>query len=145
MTAPPQSYGNHRRFHPLFHFFVVPIVFINIVWSIVRLVRFPSVENGWQMIMAIALFVIAFLPRIYGLRVQNRLIRLEERIRMEAILPEDLRRRIPELTQGQIISLRFCDDQQLAELTRVVLDENLRARNEIKRRIRTWRPDNHRV
>lgn len=141
MSERAQSYPSHRRWHPIFHFFAVPILAINIIVKIVQAVRVPSLETAWEVIIAIVLLVTVVLARWYALKVQNRLIRLEERLRLQRCLPEDLRSRIDELRTSQLIALRFCADDELPELTRAILTGELRDRKAIKQRIRNWRAD----
>jgi hypothetical protein len=86
--------------------------------------------------------VVAFLyARLFSLTVQDRVIRLEMRLRLERLLPPDLRSRIPEFTPAQFISLRFAGDDELPALARQVLDEKLSDRKTIKRRIKNWQAD----
>lgn len=141
MADRTQSYASHRRFHVLFHFTAIPILSINVIVKIVQAVRFPSLASAWDLVVAIALLIGLFLARYYALSVQNRVIRLEERLRLQRCLPDDLRGRIDELKTGQLIALRFCADEELPELTRAVLSGELHDRKEIKRSIRNWRPD----
>lgn len=136
-----QTYATHRRYHALFHFIGVPILSINILVKLVQAVRFPSLSAAWEVVVAIALVIAIVLARSYALTVQNRVIRIEERARLQRCLPEDLRSRIDELRPGQLVGLRFCSDEELPELTRAVLSGELRDRNEIKKRIRNWRAD----
>ncbi len=136
-----QSYASHRRWHTLFHFIGVPILSINIIVKIVQAVRFPSLASAWDVVVAIALIISIYLARAYALTVQNRVIRLEERLRLQRCLPEELRGRVDELRTSQLIALRFCSDEELPELARAVLNGEVRDRKEIKRRIRSWRPD----
>jgi hypothetical protein len=141
MADRTQSYASHRRFHPLFHFTAIPILSINVIVKIVRAVRFPSLATAWDVAVASALLIGLFLTRYYALSVQNRVIRLEERLRLQRCLPDDLRGRIDELKTSQLIALRFCSDEELPGLTRAILSGELRDRKEIKRRIKNWRPD----
>jgi len=136
-----QNFENHAKFVPAFHFFVVPILLLNVVWSIVRVVRDFSFATIVSLLVAIALLLLAFTARIFALTVQDRLIRLEMRLRLQQVLPPDTRARIPEFTVGQLISLRFASDAELPELARKVLDEKLADRKAIKRLIRDWQPD----
>lgn len=140
-----QSYRTHRRFHPPYHFFAAPILGLNLVWTLVRAFRFPTAENAWQVLVAFALGIVCWVARSYPLRVQDRLISLEERIRLARQLPGPLGNRVSELRPGQLVALRFCSDEELAEVVQDVFDQKLTRREDIKRRIRTWRPDNFRV
>jgi len=140
-----QTYSTHRRLHPLYHFFAAPVLGVNLIWAIVRVVRYPTVENGWQLLVAAALAAICYVARTYPLRMQDRLIVLEERLRLQRLLPSELGSRISELRPGQLVALRFCADDELPDLAREVFDNKVTQRNEIKKRIRTWRPDTFRV
>jgi len=146
MADATQSYATHRRFFPLFHFFAIPLLSINLVVRII----YAWMHRGarlvwWEVVVALALIAVAFASRIMALTVQNRLIRLEETIRLQRCLPDDLRGRVGELSSGQLIALRFCGDDEVAGLTRSVLDGKLKGRNEIKKQIKTWRPDTMRA
>lgn len=136
-----QTYANHRRFHPLFHFIGIPIVSINLIVRIVQAVRLPSLASWWEVVVAAALIIAMFLARYYALNVQNRVIRLEERLRLERVLPPELRSRVGELRTGQLIALRFAPDEELPELTRAVLAGELQEKSAIKKKIRNWRGD----
>ena len=122
-----------------------PIFTLNVIVAIWRLVRTPSFDTGWNVIISVALAFLFLLTRTYALKVQDRVIRLEEQIRLRQILPAELSSRIPELTEDQLIAMRFCTDAELEKFTRSVLDEKLRGRKEIKSRIGSWRPDHFRV
>ena len=141
MSTHSQTYATHRRFHVWFHFIGVPILSINILVKLVQAVRFPSLASAWDVIVAIALVIAIVLARSYALTVQNRVIRIEERARLQRCLPEDLRARIDELKTSQLVALRFCSDEELPEVTQEILSGELRERNEIKRRIKNWRAD----
>jgi Family of unknown function (DUF6526) len=140
-----QNFQNHTRFVPAFHFFVAPIFLLNIVWSIVRVIRDFSFGTIVYLLVAIALFVLALCARIFAITVQDRLIRLEMRLRMQQLLPADLRARIPDFTLNQLVSLRFAGDTELPALARKVLDEKLMERKTIKMLIQDWQPDLLRV
>jgi hypothetical protein len=144
-ARPSQSYATHRRWHPLFHFIGFPILALNVIVAIVYLARNPTLWSAWNVIVAVALLISIFLARYYALKVQNRLIRLEETLRLTRCLPEELRSRVGELSTNQFVALRFCADEELPELTRSVLADNVRDRGEIKRRIKSWRGDWQRV
>jgi hypothetical protein len=141
MPDHPQTYATHRRYHALFHFIGVPILSINAVMKLVHAVRFPSWIAAWEVVVAAALIIAIFLARAYALTVQNRVIRLEEKLRLQRCLPEELRTRIDELKTNHLIALRFCCDDELPEIMRAVLSGELNDRNAIKKRIKNWRPD----
>lgn len=144
MAAQAQNYKNHARFHPIFHFVVGPLFMLNVIFAIVLLVRRPGWITAWTLVMSIALLILTFLVRINPLRVQDRLIRLEERLRLTALLPDPLRARIPELTEGQLIGLRFASDKELPALVQRTLTEKL-GKKQIKEAITDWRADRFRV
>ncbi|MGA9883728.1 MAG: DUF6526 family protein [Candidatus Acidiferrales bacterium] len=136
-----QNFENHARFFPLFHFVVAPIFLLNIVWSIVRVVRHFSFGTIVSLLVAIALFLLALTARLMALKVQDRVIRLEMRLRLQQQLPPELRARIAEFTVDQLISLRFASDAELPSLAQKVLDEKLTSRKAIKRMISDWQSD----
>ena len=137
-----QHFGNHTKFVPLFHIFVLGVLTLNFGWSIYRwkMAGF-SVDGLVSILLAAALILLAFFGRIFALAVQDRVIRLEERLRYERMLPADLRPRIGEFTVGQLVSLRFASDAELPVLARKVLDEKLADRKAIKKLIKNWKPD----
>jgi hypothetical protein len=136
-----QNFGNHARFFPPFHFFVAPVLLINVIRCIVQAVRAFSIGTAFAVLVALALLVLAFVSRIMVLAIQDRVIRLEMRLRMQQILPADLRGRIPEFSVSQLVALRFAGDAELPELARKVLQENLTNRSAIKKMVRNWQPD----
>jgi hypothetical protein len=145
-----QSYRNHRKFVPLYHFVTFGVLLVNLGWSIYRLVRgypfeMPLFDRVLGVLVALALIAVFFYARIFALTVQNRVIRQEMRLRLAEVLPADLRHRIPELTPGQLVGLRFASDEELPELTRKVLDERIRGGDAIKRMIRNWQADHLRA
>jgi hypothetical protein len=137
-----QNFSSHRRYYPIYHFVALPILAINLIVWIVVAVRYPgSWMNWWQVLVAFALAGLTWAARFMVLRVQDRLMRLEETLRLQRLLPDDLRARLGELSTGQLIALRFCCDTEIPELTRAVLTEPIHSREEVKKRIRTWRAD----
>lgn len=146
----PQNFKNHTRFDPKFHFVLVPIFAGNLVYRIYELVRYlMNPEGSWTgpvgaVVIAFGLLLLMFTVRLYSLKVQTRVIRLEERLRLGAVLPEALRVRIPELTESQLVGLRFASDEEVTELVRATLDKTL-DNKAIKQSIRNWRPDHFRV
>jgi hypothetical protein len=145
MAEPVQSYKSHARWVPAFHFFVLPVLLINVFVSATRLVRDPSGMAGWGLLVAVALFLGVFQLRGMPLRAQDRVIRLEERARFDRLLPGNLRGRVGELTTAQFIALRFAPDDEVPDLTRRALDGELKTQADIKRAIKNWRPDTLRV
>lgn len=137
----PQSYANHRRIVPGFHVGVFGIFVIAFVYRIVQLVRFPGWGTAIELAVALALLALFLYTRIFVLTVQDRVIRLEMRLRLKEVLPGDLKGRIGELSKDQLIGLRFASDAELADLTREVLANKITNRDDIKRRIKTWEAD----
>lgn len=140
-----QTYANHRRWWAPWHFFAMPILGINLIVVAVQFVRNPSVLTGWNLVVWIALIVALVGARYMPLRVQDRVICMEERTRLERLLPADLRARIPELRRRQLIALRFAPDVEIPELTRRIFAGELKTPSEIKRAISEWRADHLRV
>jgi hypothetical protein len=139
---PEQSIANHTKYVPAFHFFAVPILITNFVWSLFRLRTLGfSFAGVFGVLLAAALVVLVFLARLFALAVQDRVIRLEEWLRYERVLPADLQSRSGELEIGQIVSLRFASDAELPTLMRKVLDDKLTNRKTIKQLIKQWKPD----
>ena len=145
MAAPIQTYANHTRWHPLFHFFLVPIMSINLIWSIVLCYQYPGWTQCWWVVVSVALVVMMFLVRTNSLKVQDRLIRLEEELRCQRILPADLAQRAGAIGVRQVIALRFAPDEELEALVTEVVEGRLTKPAEIKRAIKAWRADTFRV
>ncbi len=137
----PQNFANHRRIVPLYHGGIFGILAINLIWRLVQLVRWTSWQALLELLVAAALLGLSFYARIFALTVQDRIIHLEMRLRLKEILPPDLKSRIDELTRDQFVALRFASDAEMPDLMREVLTNNIRNRDEIKRRVRNWVPD----
>jgi len=144
MDKKPQSFANHAKYDPPFHFFVLPVLVINVLVVGYLLLRFPGPGGAWLLVLSLAFLVHAGRMRSYATHLQDRLIRLEERQRLAAVLQEPLRSRIGELTDSQIVGLRFASDAELPALVQRALDERL-GRADIKKAITDWRPDYSRV
>jgi Family of unknown function (DUF6526) len=140
----PQTFANHSRLDPSYHFFVVPVFLLLAIAGMVHFIWRPGWHTALMFVVAVALATSVSKIRTYSLRVQDRVIRLEETLRLKALLPEPLRSRIPELTEGQLIALRFASDTEVPALTARALSEKL-SRADIKKAIQTWRPDYWRV
>jgi hypothetical protein len=143
-THAEQNYKNHARLDPLFHFFLLPVAGINVFAAIWSLWQLPSLTAGWFVILAIAGAVAVFKIRTYALKAQDRVIRLEERMRLAQLVPAAQRGRIVELTERQLIALRFACDAEIPSLVERALAGNMPARA-IKQAIVTWRPDYFRI
>lgn len=144
-SSEPQNYGNHVRFVPAYHFLIGPILLLNLGWSLYQLVVSFSMGAVVAFLLAIGLISMFLHLRFFPLAAQDRLIRLEERMRLERLLPHEQRHRIADLTVNQLIALRFSSDAEVGDLALAVLDEGLSDRNAIKKRIADWRPDHQRV
>lgn len=140
----PQTFANHSRFDPPYHFFVVPVFFLLAIAGMVHFIWRPGWHTALMFVVAVALATAVSKIRAYSLRVQDRVIRLEETLRLTALLPEPMRSRIPELTEGQLIGLRFASDAEVPALSARALSEKL-SRADIKKAIQTWRPDYWRI
>jgi len=140
-----QNFANHRRIRPLYHFVIFGILLVNGIWSIVQLVRSPSWPTVLSCAVALALLGIFFYARDFALKVQDRIIRLEMRLRLSGVLPPDLKARIPELDRDQLIALRFAGDAELPDLVREVLTNDIHNRDDIKRRVKNWEADHWRA
>lgn len=144
MDQKPQTFANHVRYDPPFHFFLLPVMLINVIVVGYYLFRFPSLGGGWLLVLSLALLVTVGRMRAYATHLQDRVIRLEERLRLMAVLAEPLRARISELADTQLVGLRFASDAELPALVQRTLDEKL-SRTDIKKAVTNWRPDYSRV
>jgi hypothetical protein len=144
MERRPQTLANHAKFDPLFHFILVPILLVGFGFSVSFAVHRANGPRIWLAVLSLLAVLLTFKCRIYVLKVQDRVIRLEERLRLAALLPEALRPRIPELTEAQLIALRFAADAELPSLVEKTLRENLDTKA-IKKAINHWKPDYWRV
>lgn len=146
MSAPaPQNYSNHARYVPLFHFVLFGTLTVNLFLRAWWLYQQPALSTGWEVVVAIALLLAIFYARIFPLKAQDRVIRLEERMRLARLLPQDLQGRIQDLRTGQLVALRFAGDGEVADLVRRVLAGELTDQKAIKQAIRDWRADHCRV
>src|SRR5256885_833688 len=132
MATTSQSFANHTRWQPPFHFFVVPVILINIIWAIVLFVKAPGWNSGWWIVVSLALFVLTFMVRLNPLKAQDRIIRLEERIRYQQVLSQALLAKASALSEAQMIALRFAGDDELEDLVSAVLAGKLTRSREIK-------------
>jgi hypothetical protein len=147
----PQTFANHTRFDPWFHFFLLPVFGLFLILCIIHFAAHLT-EGGLQdqvhavglILLATAFLAAVFKIRLYALKVQDRVIRLEERQRLTSLLSDPLRSRIPELTEAQLVALRFASDAELPKLAERALSEKL-SPADIKKAIQTWRPDYWRV
>jgi hypothetical protein len=141
----PQTYANHARMHPPFHFFLLPGTLVLLILTVVNVVQRYSQLDAWILLLIALLFPLAaFLLRTNALKAQDRVIRLEERMRLQALLSADLSARIGELTESQLIALRFASDGEVPALVANVLAAKMPSKD-IKKAIVTWRADTFRV
>lgn len=145
MSEPTQNLRNHARYYPMWHYFVFPVLAINVLVTLWQLVRMPSLFTLWAAVVSIAIMLAVFASRVMALTVQNRVIRLEERLRLARILPAELQPRIEDLTVGQLVALRFAADDEVAGLVKKVSDGVLKTNQEIKAAIGKWRADHIRA
>lgn len=138
-----QNLRNHARFDPFFH--PTGLVFLaNLIIAIVWLVRVPNFAHGWFLVLSVTAIPLVLKLRQYPLKVQDRLIRFEEQLRLQRLAPADFQGQIYRLSVDQLIGLRFAGDDEVIGLARQALEENLN-RKQIKQRIRSWRADTWRV
>lgn len=143
--ADQQSYANHRQYVPGYHWVTTLLVMVFLVYAIKVLVSAVSGSSIMGLVGAMALFGTAYYARSFAIKVQDRLIRLEERLRMERLLPEDLKAKVDGLSLGQFVALRFASDGELADLVKRTLAGEFAKPDDIKKAIKTWRPDHDRA
>ena len=143
--ATTQNFANHTRWHPPFHFFVLPVMLINFFWSVVEFVKAPGRNSGWWIVVSLALLLLTFFVRTNSLKVQDRIIRLEEKLRYQRLLSPAVVQQAGALTVDQIVALRFAGDDELEGLVRAVASGKLAKPGHIKQAIKNWRADTFRV
>ena len=140
-----QTYSNHRRYYWPHHFVVQPILTLNFAFKLNDLFSERTWDAGWEAILAFGLLFFALSARAMALKAQNRAIRLEERLRLERLLPPEDRARIEDLTMSQLIGLLFAPDDEVPELVQRLLRGDLKSGSDVKKSVVNWRPDYHRV
>ena len=145
MAQETQSYKSHRQFVPIFHFFVVPVLLVNVGVEAARLYRYQTPYHMWTVLFAVALAVLPFAARGMALKAQDRVIRLEERQRLATLMPAEHHDKIKDLTPSQLIALRFASDEEAPTLAQRTMSGELKSQNEIKKEVKNWRGDHHRV
>jgi hypothetical protein len=141
MANSPQTYKNHGRLLPAYHLFVMPVLFVNLLNAARHLWLMPTLSTAWGVVFAAGLLTLGLVSRTQVLSVQDRIIRLEMRLRLRQLLPPDLQARIHELTPRQLIAMRFASDEEMLDLTREVLAGNLSTTKSIKMRVKNWQAD----
>jgi hypothetical protein len=145
MAESGQTYATHTRWFPPVHFFLLPLFLINFLVAVWAAFKNVSGASLWAALMAFGLVVFLFAARLMALAVQDRVIMLEERLRMREILPAEMHPRIAEITREQFIGLRFASDRELPALVRRVLAGELKGATEIKKAVTEWRGDYQRA
>ena len=140
-----QQYSNHTRMHPPFHYVLAPLLLIHFLYSVWQVIVHPDLAHADALLLSVALLLMAFLVRINPLKAQDRLIRLEEQLRYERVLPASVAGRARSLTVAQIVALRFAPDDELPELIDRIAAGQLTTSGDIKKAIRNWRGDYFRV
>jgi hypothetical protein len=141
----PQNFENHARLLPAYHFVAFPLFAINFFYALYQVVTGFTWANLVGFGLSVALILLFFVARLMALTVQDRVIRLEERLRMRALLPADLQPRIEDFSVAQLVALRFASDQELPALARKVLDEKIADQKAIKKLVTNWRADYQRA
>ena len=145
MADTTQTYQTHRKMVPLFHFVTLPVLLGNILLMAYHVVQAPGLASVWGLLMAVALFLGALFARVFALAAQDRVIRLEKRLRLRELLPPEMKARIPEFTREQLIGLRFASDAELPDLAAAVLRDNVQKRDQVKKLVKHWRADDHQL
>lgn len=140
-----QNYANHAKYVPAFHFVAIPIFIANFVYTSIQLKNGLDTPHIMAALTALALVIIAFLARIFALKVQDRVIRLEERLRLREVLPAEMHGKIHQLSAKQLVGLRFASDAELPSLVSQILKDNIVNAGAIKKMVKDWRPDEHRA
>jgi len=137
-----QDFSNHTRIVPAFHMVALPILLLNLIDQIYRIVHLGfSFDTITSLLLSVALIIVALYARLFALTVQDRVIRLEMRLRLEQVLPPDLKPRIPQFTVNQLVAMRFASDAELPDLARRIVEEKMDNRKSIKQLIKTWKAD----
>jgi hypothetical protein len=142
-----QNLKNHMRLDPPVHFVLFAVLAANVIFAVFHLIRHwgeAPIASSWFLVLSLAVFIPFFKLRMYSLKVQDRVIRLEERLRLQGLAPAEWHAQIYRLTEDQLIGLRFAADDEVVELAKHALEQNLN-RKQIKERIKSWRPDNWRI
>jgi hypothetical protein len=143
-SHPPQTRDNHVRLHPPFHFFFSLAVLILFAVSVYEAIRNPGLSTAAQVLLVLVVGTVGVLARTYALKVQDRVIRLEEQLRLSHLMDAEYESTIHALSEAQLVALRFASDDELPSLARRAAAERLNGKA-IKAAIRNWRPDYWRV
>jgi hypothetical protein len=140
----PQNLKNHASFDPSYHAVLGLVLVVNLIVAIVHLVHHLHFYSAWLAVLSLVAFILVLKVRTYPLRIQDRVIRLEERLRLQALAPPEWHAQIYRLSADQLIALRFAADDEVVQLAKLALEQNL-TRKQIKERIKSWRADNWRI
>ncbi len=140
-----QSATNHTRLVPGFHFVAGTLTIVLLGWTLYRLVTVRSLDALLGALIGVLLMLDFYYIRAFPLAVQDRLIRLEERLRLASLLPRELHARAGEFTAEQLIGLRFASDGELPALAARTLNEGIGTRSAIKALVVNWRADHMRA
>ena len=141
----PQTFDNHAKLVPVFHYIALPIFLVNVLLALYRMFTGFSFDTAWGVALAIGLMVVALFARVFALGAQDRVIRLEERLRMQVLLPDELKPRIDDFTMDQLVALRFASDAELPGLAKKVIEDGIANRKTVKQMVVTWRADYQRL
>lgn len=145
MSEPVQTFQNHAKIVPFFHFVAFPLFAINFFWAWFRVYQLPTGDSVVAALTATALVLLLFMTRLFALRVQDRVIRLEMRLRLREVLPLNLHPQIAEFTPAQLVALRFASDAELPDLAATVLRDGIQNKTAIKKMIKVWNADHLRA
>lgn len=143
--AQSQDFKSHRQYVPAFHFFTIPVLLINVGVEAVRFYRNQTSYQGWELLVAFTLLLFAFVARGMAVKAQDRVIRLEERLRLGALLPAEHRDKVNDLTPAQLVALRFASDEEVPDLAHRTMTGEFKTQSDIKKAVKNWRADTHRV
>ncbi|MBI3568255.1 MAG: hypothetical protein HY084_08665 [Gemmatimonadetes bacterium] len=141
MPDKPQDFASHRRYHPIWHFVAAPIILLNVIATAYYAYRHPTRFNMWEVVMAVGILLAVFAARVQTVTVQNRLIRLEMRLRLRELLPAAMHARINDLTVNQLVGLRFASDAELPALVERCLKGEFTGPDDVKKVITAWQAD----
>ena len=141
MAERTQNYSNHTHWTPAYHFITVPLYLFYLAWAVRRVLANPNADTWFALLGAVALMFVGAVSRMQALKVQDRVIRLEERLRLAQILPPDLQPHIGTLRARHLIALRFASDEEVPGLVREIVANPSMTSREIKQRVRKWRAD----
>ena len=144
-SSASQNFENHAKFVPMYHMVAFPMIASFVLYSLYMLITAFSLASVMFLLFAMGVIIAVLFARLFPLAAQDRIIRLEERLRLHDLLPQEQHDTIGQLTTEQLIGLRFASDDEVADLITAVVSEGIKDRTEIKKRVKNWRPDHQRV